>query len=164
MNKIKRIGFLFKDLAPNQLVYQVIKSGNELLKTTDHYDLCVFYRNFSVSVLEANFATMTAYEAFNYSGIMVATDLQSASNIVKWPGPNQNKMYFYVNDLEWIRFRDRMPYEDLANIYMNPKLNLIARSDTHKEIIESVWRPVTAVVENGNVFDFVKVVFDEEKT
>ena len=162
-NKIKRLGFLLHDLSPSQISYQLIKTGNELLKTTDKIDLALFYRNFSVSVAEANFGTFTAYECFNYTGIVVATDLQGAANILKWPGPNRNKMYFYLNDLEWIRLRGQpgVDFESLAAVYLNPKLNIICRSETHKEIFESCWRKCAGVIEGGDVKQFVKLLWPE---
>lgn len=157
-NKIRKLGVICEDLGPNQLAYQLITSANTLLEETDDYDVCLFYRNFLPPVKNANFGTFTVYEAFSYDGVMIATDLHSANAMVKWPGPNRKKMYFYIQDLEWIRLRNQMQYEQLAQVYMNPKLNLIARSEDHKNILESVWRPVSAVVEDGDIRRFVEVV------
>lgn len=157
-NKIKKIGFICEDLGPNQLSFQLITSANKLLEETDYYDVCLFYRNFLPPVRHANFGTFTVYEAFSYDGVTVATDLHSANAMSKWPGPNRHNMYFYVQNLEWVRLRDQVPYEQMAQVYMNPKLNLIARSEDLKNIIESVWRPVVGIVEDANVKEFVKVV------
>ncbi len=157
-NKIKRIGFLVDHLGPSQLAYQLIFSANKLLAQSDKVDVCLFFRNFQPPVITPIFGTFTAYEGLNYNGIMVATDLQSASYITKWAGPNRSKMYFYLNELEWLRFRDSFSYESLAMIYNHPKLNLICRSQEHANLVEICWKTPFGVVPNGDVKRFAEIL------
>ena len=91
---------------------------------------------------------------------MVVTDIASASNVIKWPGPNRSeKIYFYLNELEWLKLRNSIPYEQMAKIYLHPKISIIAPSQTYKEIFEMSWRDTCGVVENGNVEELVKLIF-----
>lgn len=154
---IKKYGFLVDSMGINQLAYQLTRSANEYLLTNDSVDVAVFFRNPAAFCIKPNFGVFHMFEGFSYDGFTVATDLSSAQRMLTWPGPNRRNMFFYLNNLEWLHLPQKQ-YEQLADIYMNPKLNLIARSATHAEIISSVWRPCYGVVENSNFSKFVEVI------
>ncbi len=157
-NTIKKVGFLVENLSPSQLCYQLINSANAVLGKSDLYDFCLFYRNFGPAPIPCNFGTFTAYEGFAYNGIMVATDFFGAEMITRWPGPNRNKMYYYMNNLDWLLLRSRFQYEQLAQVYLHPKLNLIVRSESHKDIVNACWKEPYGVVEGANVARLVEII------
>lgn len=158
MNKIKKIGLLVDQLQPTQLLYQFVMTANKFLMKNDWADFCIFYRNWGGLFVQPNFGTFTAAEAFNYNGFTIATDLNGAQQILRWPGPNRHKLYYYMNDLEWLSMRDKFPYEVLANIYLNPKLNLICRSQTHADITKAVWKEPAFVIEGGDAAKFAELL------
>jgi hypothetical protein len=158
MNKIKKIGLLVDQLEPTQILYQFVKTANKFLLTNDWADFCIFYRNFGALPLQPNFGTFSAAECFAYDGFTVATDLQGAQQILRYPGPNRRSLYFYLNDLEWLTTRDKFSYEALASIYLNPKLNLICRSEPHAEIVRAVWKEPKFIIENGDAAKFAELL------
>lgn len=157
-NKIKKIGILVDQLAPTQLLYQFVWSANKFLLKNDWADFCIFYRNFGALALQPNFGTFTAAECFAYSGFTVATDIVGAQQILRYPGPNRNSLYYYMNDLEWLSLRDRVSYEQMASVYLNPKLNLICRSEQHAEIVRAVWKEPKFIIEGADAAKFAELL------
>jgi hypothetical protein len=97
---------------------------------------------------------MNLNEAWEYDGLVVATSLSTAEKALIFPAPKRR--LFYVWDMEWMRAGDR-DFDYFQSIYGNPKLDLIARSDTYAKIIERCWnRPVKAVVENCDVGELIR--------
>jgi hypothetical protein len=157
-NKIKKIGFVLDNLGPNQLAYQLIKSGNILAEQSDKVDVVLFYRNFAPIVTPPSIAIFTVYDAFNYDGDLVVTNIQDAMSATRWPGPNRHNIYWYLQNLEWLQLRNAMAYEEYAKVYLNPKLRLVCRSQDHYDIVNAVWRTPYAIVEDGNVNKFLEVI------
>lgn len=158
MNKIKKIGLLVDQLQPTQMLYQFVTSANKFLQKNDWADFCIFYRNFGALSIQPNFGTFTASEAFNYAGLTIATDIIGAQSILKWPGPNRNKLYYYMNDLEWLSLRNTFNYEAMASVYLHPKLNLICRSQEHFDLINAVWKTPYCIIENGDAAKFAGLI------
>ncbi len=146
-----KLGILLNNLGPNQLAYNVIKTGN-FIKDSDYI---VFYENFLKPCIPANFATMQLFEAWGYDGTMIATNLSSAAQLITFPLAKQK--YFYVWDLEWLRMKEKA-FRPLCNIYRSG-LTLLARSETHKKVIEDCWNvKVAAVLDDFNVDQLKEIV------
>ena len=86
--------------------------------------------------MNPNFAIMQSSEAFAFDGTLVATTLNTASKLLKFPSAKEK--YFYVWDLEWMRLKNKS-FDGLSQVYGSKELNLIARSEEHKWAIESAW-------------------------
>lgn len=157
-NTVKKLGFVVPHLTVNQLSYQLISSANRVLLARDDLDVILFWVNDGLKIVKPLFSTMCIFESYGYDGITIATNLSTASRILDYPGPNRNKLYYYVYDLDWLRIPQRQ-YESLASIYMNPKINLIARSKSHFDIIKSVWKEPIGIVEGADAQEFVKLLW-----
>lgn len=92
------------------------------------------------------FAVMNATEAYDFRGVAVATDLATASALLRCPGPYRK--FFYVWDLEWVR-GGGAPYEAMARLYRDPSLPPVARGDSHRRVIEACWNTRVAAVVPG---------------
>jgi hypothetical protein len=156
-NKILKMGFIVNNLGPNQLSYQLINSANSYLRNKDDTDVAAFYHSMSPIPYKPNFGLFHLFEAFNYNGYMIATNLHSASRMLSWPGPNRHKMYLYCYDLDWLRLPQKQ-WEQLAQIYLNPKLHLISRSQNHAEILGSTWKTPISVIEDCNFSRFAEFI------
>lgn len=151
---LNKIGFILEHLGPAQLPYQLIRSINSYYEQKDDTDIILFYRNCLPFVVTPNCAVMNLFEAFRYGANLVATDLNSASRILDYFCDGR---YFYVWDLEWTKAN--RPYEQLADIYQNSKLKLIARSQQHFDIIQTTWgiTPV-GIVNDCNIKEFLGLI------
>jgi len=154
---MKKIGVLLNNLGPSQLNYYFIKSTNELLAKRTDLDIVVFYENLQVKCLPTNFASMPILEAWNFHGPMIATSLSTAAHLIRFP--SSCKKIFYINDLEWIRLKNKN-FSVLQSVYSSKELTLIARSNDHKNIIENCWNTkVIAVADRLEVKTFESFTF-----
>jgi hypothetical protein len=161
LNEPTRIGFLVGSLGATDLAYHILREAHEYVQKSKDLDIIVFYQNVVKTWKNPSFAMMNISEAFNYSGVAVATDLVTAEKMKHFPGPSGR--YFYVWDLEWLRSTKRS-YESLRDIYTDPNLSLIARSDSHASQIERSWnRKVSAVVPHCELASLVKAVSSAKK-
>lgn len=149
-----RLGFILSSLGATQLAYHLLEQGDAVLSDRTDLDVVVFFQNVTKTWTTPTFAAMNISEAYGFTGVAIATDLDTAGKLARFPGPS--KRFFYVWDLEWLRPSGRF-YEDYASVYC--KLPLIARSDSHARLIEYCWnRPVHAVVPNCDLAGIAKVV------
>jgi hypothetical protein len=146
---VVKLGFLVPHLGGTQLAFRLIYNVNKASHRSIDKDIVVFYENIVKPCYTVGFMTTNVADAWSYPGPMIATNLSTAHKIIQFPGPPRK--YFYVWDLEWKDIPNKK-YEALAEIYHNPKLELIARSDHHAKAIEHVWgRSVKAVVEDCDI-------------
>jgi hypothetical protein len=145
MDKIQ-IGVLADNFAHSQLAFYSIVRANELLKSRNDLEFTGFYLNLSPVAVQPNFAVMPIVECFSFKGITVATCLNTARYLLNMPGPSRR--IFYLNDLEWLRFNPRAPWEAIAPIYQNPLLELFVRSESHQKIVASSFNRTPKVCED----------------
>ena len=142
-----KIAVLTNDLLISQKSFYMVKELEKCLKSTEDCP-CIFYLNMSATVVDIPFAIMNVHNITHFNGICLATDLESASVLRK----SNNKMdkFFYVWDLEWLR--DTTSFEQGVEILREPSLKIIARSESHKKLIENYCnREVEGIVHNFNL-------------
>jgi hypothetical protein len=151
-----KLGFLLSYLGHSQLGFHIINSGNELLAKWPNIDVVAFISNPVKPMLDPAFAVMNINEAFDYDGIVFATDLYTAEKLSRFPGPRLK--YFYLWDLEWMRNPGRS-FEELKSIYTDPRIEIIARSNDHADCFFQCWnRRPYAVVPNCDIPGLVEMV------
>lgn len=144
MKSLKSFNVLLPDTGASQLSYCVINGLNKLCLTNPEIDCVVFYENQHKNCLPANFSIMQIFECWGSSEPIIATTISTAKKLLHFPC---RKKLFYVWDLEWIREPNTKKYEDYSDVYANKSIELIARSESHKEIIENAFnRPVKYIV------------------
>jgi hypothetical protein len=152
---MKKIGFLVNNLGSCQLAYYLIRNTNKYLESNYLDDVIAFYENISKPCIPMNFAAMQIYEAWNYNGDLIATNIETASKLLSFP--SRGKKIFYIWDLEWIRLTSKY-FSQMRYLYQNEKLILWARGNTHKELIEDCWNVnVAGVVDDFNMKQIVEL-------
>jgi hypothetical protein len=151
---LNKVGILVNNLGRNQLAHGLIHSVNNFLEGSSDTDIIIFAENVVHPCSVPKFAVMNLNEAWEYDGLIISTSLSTAEKSLLFPGARRR--LFYVWDMEWMRVGDG-DFDYFQSIYGNPKLDLIARSDTYAKIIERCWnRPVKAVVENCDVGELIR--------
>jgi hypothetical protein len=154
---VLKIGFLLSHLGEAELSNLFVRQANEFLLNNNDTDLIAFLTNRVNPKTHPSFGTMNINEAFDYDGCVIATNLYDAFKLVNFPGPKYR--YFYLWDLNWCGFG----FEELSELFNNPKLKIIARNPEHKDIIETCWnRKVHHVIPNCDVSTFVEMVRKDE--
>lgn len=152
---MKKIGFAVYDLSQSQLAFNLITNGNIAVGSDYLTDVIAFYEHHRRPCVAMQFGAMQIMEAWGYESPIVATTLNTAAKTLRFPTASQK--FFYVWDLEWLR-GESSSFEDLASVYRDERLKLVARSVDHKLAIESAWnRPVAAVIEDCDVQAFLRL-------
>lgn len=148
------IGLVCNNVGPSQLAYYAIKTGNEFVKSGDN-DFVIFFYELMPECIKPNFSTMNLSEAYDYNGVLIATDINSASRILEYPGAT--KKFFYLWDLDWVKLQQKK-YEHLAQVYKNKNLELIVRSKTHFNFVKNLWKEPVGIVEDCNISKLAKII------
>ncbi len=151
-----KIGLLVSTLGATQLGYHVLEQGNARLGESIDVDLIIFQQNVTKTWTTPTFAMMNVSEAYSFTGAIIATDVDCARKSLRFPGPSS--LFFYSWDMEWLR-AGRCTYEEHARVYTDERLPLIARSDSHANLLERCWnRRVLAVVPSCDLAGLAKAV------
>jgi hypothetical protein len=150
----ENINILLQNMGASQLSYFTIKNCNDFALERSEIDIIVFYENLHKNCLSPNFAVMQIAEAWGQKGPMVATSLSTAFKLISFPcGPK----LFYIWDLEWLRGQQQ--YEKYADVYTHPALQLVARSESHKRIIENAFnRKVDHILDDFNLNHLLGII------
>jgi len=155
MKNLKNFSVLVKNSGASQLSFYIINQLNKMSEENPDIDAILFYENRHKNCLPANFSVMQISEARNQLGPVIATSFYTAYKLIDF---TSNQKLFYVWDLEWIRSDGAIikQYESYKSVYTDPSLELIARSSSHKSVIENAFnREVKYIVED---FNFSKIL------
>jgi hypothetical protein len=76
---------------------------------------------------------------------------------------NSSDKFFYVWDLEWLR--NPLVFTDVVQIMRDENIQLIARSQYHKDLIEKYAnREVLGIVDNWNMEQLEELVWTPAKS
>lgn len=145
-----KAGILIDSLQISQKLVETTIEMNKLKNLEEYWDIVVFYVDYGKIIQDPHFAFMDAVNLYRFNGPVIATDLKTASMILDLPKTTRQLLYMW--DLEWTN--DNHQLNDLLDIYMNPKLELIARSEDHAKIIKNCWKEPVATIED---FDYEKI-------
>lgn len=149
-----KIASIVDDLVLSQSSFYMIKNFNILGQDLNNQPFC-FFHNLSSVPVPPLFSIMNAYYAsYFYGGVLLATNLKTLKTVVNLS--SNAKKYFYVNDLEWLR--EEKDFMDNVSMMNNPKIKLIARSESHAKAIKNYCNvsPV-AIIENWNYKELLKL-------
>lgn len=149
INNLTKVGVLFDDLMMSQKTWLFLENANRFVDNINH-DCVAFIKNMSSPCIKPNFSVMFCHEMWHFDGYLIATDLDSAEQISKIVSPA--KKMFYVWDLEWLRRHNNKDYVRNVDIYRNPELKLVVRSESHaNELSKYCNRKVDGIVNNFNL-------------
>ncbi len=157
MTHLKNFSVLVPDVGASQASFYLINETNKLAISRPGLDIIVFYENRHKSCLPTNFSTMEISEAWCNSGPVIASSYSTAKKMARFPS---ERKLFYVWDLEWIRSSDvSHRYEAHQDVYCDPSIELIARSDSNKKAIENAFnRKVDHVVSDFNLEQILEIL------
>lgn len=157
---MKRIAAVVDNLGPTQSSFYLIKEFNKLVKDVEYSPVC-FYNNLAPPVLKPFFSVMNISYYANYYGVTVANSVETANLMLKTQ--NSSDKFFYVWDLEWLR--NPLVFTDVVQIMRDENIQLIARSQYHKDLIEKYAnREVLGVVDNWNMEQLEELVWTPAKS
>jgi len=137
-----RLGILIKKFGRDDRSKLLISNLNKL----KHLDITVFYNEHDIIPELPLFAIMQHEYLWGFKGPVVATDIFTASCLIKAPGPTYK--YLYIWDYEWIT--SGMSYESLQGVYQSNTISLITRNDTQFKVVEKCWKKPVTIIEDFN--------------
>jgi len=149
-----RLGFLTKTLGTSQSGVYMAAQSNELVALRPDIELIVFYEDYDRVPMACNFSLMQNRQAWNYKGILIATDVECGRLLSGLVGPV--KKFLYVWNLEWL-YQIR-PFEYYSAAYQNDDIELIARSNSHADLLTRIWKKPTYVIEDFNHETLAEIV------
>ena len=156
MKNLNNFSVLLENTGASQISFFVIKELNKLAETNPEIDATIFYENMHKNCMPVNFATMQISECYVQKGPAIATSLSTAEKLRNF---YCDKKLFYVWDLHWIRNSVIKRYEDYSGVYTDNNLELIARSDSHKNAIENAFnRKVDHVISDFNMSKILEIL------
>ena len=140
----------------SQFSFQLTRELNLSVINNHALDICVFVENIVQIPFQQYFPIMSMYYAYNYTGPLIATSLTTTKKLINLP--LKNKKFFYIWDLEWTQIKDKK-YMELAEIYKNEDISLLARSKTHAKLIEKAWdRNVVGIAPDFKIKELTEII------
>ena len=143
---MKKLAILLPKIDQSQLSLLMVKNINKLSELNPDISPVVFHNDWGFVGLVPLFCMLQIREIWGFDGVAISTNLDTTQRLLATP--TTSKKFFYVWDLEWLTLQ--INYKALANIYLNPEIELIARSQSHANIISKVWRAPAHVLEDFN--------------
>ena len=157
---MKKIAAVVDSLGPTQSSFYLIKEFNKLLDNIGYSPIC-FYNNLAPAVVKPFFTCTNVSFYAPHDGCTIADTVEMANLILKTQ--NSSNKFFYVWDLEWIR--KPMDFAATSRVMRNKNINLLARSESHKQLIEKYAnREVAGVVDNWNIEQLEEILWTPEKS
>jgi hypothetical protein len=128
---MKNISAFVQDLAVSQKSFYLIKEFNECLKDTD-ISASVFFERPAIPPIQPCFACRTVSFLSGYNGVVIATTISEADTMLQ--ASNASSKYLYLWDMEWLE--TPVFFEAAMRILRDDRLKIIARSQSHAELIE----------------------------
>ena len=153
-----KAGILVNRIDASQMGFSITNSINHISENMINVDIIVFTREYSSPPITPLFASMPETEVWGFDGPVISTNLETASTLLNATGPP--KKYFYIWDLEWMRM-ESFAHKDLSNIYNSEKIELIARSKRHQDIIGKCWKYPSHIMNDFNHKDLIRIIKDE---
>lgn len=148
---MKNIGLILPNLSASQLAFEFITQANKI-SFCGEYECILFPLSITTQCIKPNVSIMNISEIYNFNDILIATNLYSASYIANLK--NNARKIFYIWDLEWLR--GKINYIENIQVYSNPKLELVCRSEDHAEILENYCNIKPRIVEDCNIIGMIE--------
>ena len=151
-NFMQKLGILIDSPGQTQL-FRALSSQLNQLTCTDR-DIIVFYAEYGIIPAYTKFSLMQMTYAFNYDGILISTNHYTTAvmkNVLRC-----KKKFFYVWNLEWMY--QPFQFAQIESLYTSPDINLLARSQSHADIIERTWQKPVSIIEDFNQEKIEKII------
>jgi len=150
---MNKLGVIVRDLDRSQSNFFLLQTLNQLNQEMN-IDCCVFYENSSIPIIPILFSTFHINEVYDFTGTVISTYMLGTKRLLGSPGPK--KKFFYIWNLEWNKI-PQFAYNNIRDIYLNPDMNLIARSDHHAKLIGGCFKKPHCVFDNWDKNEIEKL-------
>jgi hypothetical protein len=156
---ILKFGVMVNSVDMSQKCFYLVKHLNDLVDADYMFSPIVFYKEYAQGIDVNRFCTLLEQQVWGYSGVVIATSIETAETLIQCPCPT--KKFFYVWNMEWLY--DQYSYSKLAHVYLNDELELIARNNEHASVIEKCWKKPKYIMDNFDTNILKQVVGPQQK-
>lgn len=152
---MRNLAIITKDLSPTQNAFYLINTLNKVASDNEYNVMC--YTNPLLPTVKAvKFACVSPYYFSSFCGTAVATDIESAKTMLK---TNSNiTKFLYLWDIEWLR--SGLGFEECSAVLRDESLSIIARSESHKKIIENYCnKPVIGILDDWDKEEMEEILW-----
>jgi hypothetical protein len=151
---MENIAALVQDLSISQKSFYLIKEFNKWIKNTD-LSFGVFHTRTAIPPVKTLFGCKMVAFLQSYNGIIIPTTMEEAEIALR--ASNNSKKFLYLWDLDWLE--NPVYFSTAMDILRNERLNIIARSSSHSDLIENFCnkRPV-GIVDNWKMEQLLDIV------
>ena len=136
------LGVLTDKIHFNQQSIFLVKNLNELNKTEN---CCIFCNEMYERPLDICFNIMQQTKSYSFEGTLITDNLLLTQclhhNIYT------KKKYYYVWNLDWMLL-DNLRFSQLGVPFFNDEIELIARSESHAEVLEQLFKKPKYIMED----------------
>ena len=129
------IGIVTPHLGLSQIGFYAISEVNRLVRDGYKDDLTLFFEQMTTPVVQPQCGIMCINELMSFKGTLITTTLSNTAMTLARNSRSENKVIFYVWDLEWLR-PNQNNYLHNFQIF-NLVDRLIVRSEGHAQAIEN---------------------------
>jgi hypothetical protein len=133
----------------------LLSNFNHIIKEHGEISPTIFYQKLGSCQIPSMCPKMHYVRAWNYTGVLISTDIATTTILDKCI--RSPRKLFYVHDLEWLYLKSPL-FSHLNTIYNNPEIDLIARSQSHYDILQRVWKKPIGIIDNFNKEDILKII------
>lgn len=156
------IGFVFDHLAISHLTYLGLNSINQLCKTCVGIDICLFTQHIIPPCIPQlcpvfNISDLVRWYHHPLITTSIGTTIEALSS-------NASVIYHYAFDPEFIG-KSHLESSDLQPAFCDPRVRVITRHESHKELIETEFgiKVCDVIISDCNAEALTKLVLMEIK-
>ena len=156
MQQENNIAAVINDMGPSQKAFYLVKEFNKAIANVQ-ISVSAFFNMAMMPVIRPLFCCNNIAFIANYHGNAISTSLTEADILLK---SNTNSVkYLYLWDMDWLT--QPVHFTPAMNILRDDRLNIIARSKSHSDIIENFCnKSPMGIVDNWNLDQLVGVIHD----
>ena len=141
---INKLGVIVQNLNNSQSNFFLIQALNRL-NQEEGIDCCIFYEQCTAPMIPPLFSIFHMNEIYDFSGPVISTYMLGTKRLIDSPGPRKKFMYLWA--FEWAKI-PQFAYNNIKDIYLNPEINLIVRSQHHAHLVENCFKKPAFIFDN----------------
>lgn len=138
------IGIIVNDIESTPFMHTLFRELNNFSKEHECY---LFANQVRSLPMHNNFCILQQIEALQHKGTLIATSLVT-SQIVANCLTCENK-YYYIYDFDWTALGN-FNEKQITRILLNKEINLLARSESHYNVLRKNFKAPKGIVHNWN--------------
>ena len=152
------IAAVIDHVGPSQKSFYLIKEFNRIC-SFGSTSVTAFVSRSAIPVCPPMFSVQNVTFISGYHGTAIATTLSEADTLLK--SYNKSKKYLYLWDMEWLT--NPASYATTCNILLDDRLSLIARSQSHADLIVNFCNKApVGIVDNWEIKTLLSIVEPEK--